>query len=439
MRILRKFLFALRRFVHWYQYPIEGHRLIRVDPFTVLALIGLATTAWGVGKGLGAQASAENIAAALRGAPAMLNSRVSQSHSAGNMSGYDREVALRRVDELSPIFNQFADLIEARGNDIAVDAMAQGMTECLFALGPGEQAGKLVGGLATGKGIDRLIGILFIKKSIEEFELFSTPFAGEEAALRQRIVEILGKDADSLFKARMRTKINFLKREWEDMLKKYDNDADKADEEYRAWVLNRARVWAENPRLYGPGEKWATYEDFIDWLIRQARGEGGTLVQMTLEGTHSGGIGPTVPCFACIPPSASGSIKLVVDYASKSVSGEVSGNGSGSSTADICDENDKPTGEKHTASGDLTFTGTITGSFDPESGEINAKSTIQITSTQEGGPWPLDATITGVVKKEGSGSGKFTFASDACAFSGEWTAQATAKGYDKDGDGKPDD
>jgi hypothetical protein len=439
MRILRKILSALRRFVHWYQYPIDGHRLIRVDPFTVLALIGLATTAWGVGKGLGAQASAENIAQALRSAPAMLNSKVSQSHSAGNISGYDREVALRRVDELGTVFNQFANLIEAKGNDIAYNALVQGMAESLAALGPGEKAGKLVGGLATGKGIDQLVGLLCIKNSIEEFELFSTPFAGEEAALRQRIIEILGKDADTLFKARMRTKINFLKREWEDMLQKYDGDVEKADEEYRAWVLNRARIWAENPRLYGEGEKWATYEDFVDWLIRQARVEGGTLVQMTLEGTHSGGVGPTVPCFACVPPSASGSIKLMVDYASKSVSGEVSGSGSGSATADICDENDKPTGEKHTASGEMTFTGTITGSFDPESGEINAKSTIQITSTEEGGPWPLESTITGVVKKDGSGSGKFTFASNACSFDGTWTAQATSKAYDKDGDGKPDE
>ena len=439
MKILGKLLSALRRLVRWYLYPIDGHRLIRVDPFTILAFIGLATTAWGVGKGLGAQVNAENIAEALRGAPAMLSSRVSQSHSAGNISGYDREVALRRVDEMTPIFNQFADIILARGSEISFDALAQGMVESLAALGPGEAGGRLVGGLATGKGLDQLIGLLCIKNSIAEFELFSTPFAGEEAALRQRIIEILGKDADSLFKARMRNKINFLKREWEDMLKKHDNDAEKADEEYRAWVLNRARVWAENPRLYGPGEKWATYEDFVDWLIQQARGEVATLVQMTLEGTHSGGIAPSVPCFACIPPSCSGSIKLVVDYTSKSVSGEISGSGSGSATADICDENDIPTGEKHTASGDMSFTGTITGSFDPESGEINAKSTIQITSTQEGGPWPLESTITGVVKKDGSGSGKFTFASDACAFDGTWTAQATAKGYDKDGDGKPDE
>ena len=439
MGILRKLIFFLRRIVRWYRYPINGNRLIRVDPFTVLALIGLATTAWGVGKGLGAQASAERIAEALRGAPSMLQSRISQSHRAGNMSGYDREVALQRVDEMSPIFNQFANIIQAKGEDIAFDALAQGMIESLLALGPGEATGRMVGGLATGKGIDQLVGILCIKNSIEEFELFSTPFSGEEAALRRRIEEVFGKDADALFKARMRSKINFLKREWEDLLKKYDGDTERAEEEFRQYVRGRARVWAENPRLYGEGEKWGTYEDYVDWMIRQARGEVGTLVQMTLEGTHSGGIGPVVPCFACIPPSASGSIKLILDYAASSVSGEVSGTGAGSATADICDENDQPTGEKHTATGDMTYTGTITGSFDPQSGEITAKTTIQITSTQEGGPWPLDATITGVVKEDGSGNGKFTWSTDSCAFEGDWTAQVTQKAYDRDGDGIPDE
>jgi hypothetical protein len=142
--------------------------------------------------------------------------------------------------------------------------------------------------------------------------------------------------------------------------------------------------------------------------------------QMTLEGTHSGAIAPTVPCFACIPPSASGSIKLVVDFETGSVSGEVSGSGAGEATADICDEDDQPTGERHTASGEITYSGTIIGSIDPQSGAISAKTTLQ---------WPMEATITGVVKRDGSASGKFYFATGACAFDGGWNAQATSIVY----------
>ena len=151
--------------------------------------------------------------------------------------------------------------------------------------------------------------------------------------------------------------------------------------------------------------------------------------QMTLEGTHSGAIAPTAPCFACIPPSASGSIKLVVDFETGSVSGEVSGSGAGEATADICDEDDQPTGERHTASGEITYSGTIIGSIDPQSGAISAKTTLQITSTKEGGPWPMEATITGVVKRDGSASGKFYWATGACAFDAAWNAQATSIVY----------
>ena len=211
MKILAKLASTLRKLYRWYREPIPGSRLVRVDPFTVLTLIGLATTAWGVGRGLGIEMVAQDLAQALRNAPAVLQEKITQAHRADLLSGYEREVALERVDFLTPIFNQFADTIELKGYETASEALANGVLEGLMALGPGQQTGRLVGGLATGKGIDQLVGLLCIKNSIQEFELIARPFTGEEDLLRKRIEEIFGMDADALFKARMRSKINFLR------------------------------------------------------------------------------------------------------------------------------------------------------------------------------------------------------------------------------------
>ena len=53
MKIFKKFVIFLRKLYGWYREPIPGYRLIRVDPLTVITIIGLITTSWGVGRGIG--------------------------------------------------------------------------------------------------------------------------------------------------------------------------------------------------------------------------------------------------------------------------------------------------------------------------------------------------------------------------------------------------
>ena len=48
-----------KKLIQWYRSPIPGYGLIRVDPFfsvvTLLALVGVATTFWGMGRGMGVE------------------------------------------------------------------------------------------------------------------------------------------------------------------------------------------------------------------------------------------------------------------------------------------------------------------------------------------------------------------------------------------------
>jgi hypothetical protein len=240
MNLIAQTILLLKSCWRWYHSNFMSAQLIRVDPITILALIGMATTAWGIGRGLGAMDTANSLADGLRNAPIMLNQQVSQAHKSGQISGYDREVALQRVEMMVPIFNQYADIIQARGDDLEQSALLQGIVESLASLGPGQGAGRLVGDLSTGKGFDLLVGLAFIKNSIEEFELVGKPFAGEEAALREQIKTIMGSNADRLFLARMRHKINWAKSKWEDLKKEYPDDPGKAEQYLRWEVYNRA-------------------------------------------------------------------------------------------------------------------------------------------------------------------------------------------------------
>jgi len=435
MNILTKLISFLQKIYRWYREPIPGYRLVRVDPLTVLTLIGLATTAWGVGRGLGVDMVARDLAQALRNAPAALQSKITQAHSANQISGYEREVALQRVNHLGTLFSQFADVIEAEGYTAAQEALANGMFESLMALGPGEKAGKLVGGLATGKGIDQLVGLLCIKNSIEEFELIARPFSGEADLMRTRIAEIFGMDADALFHARMRAKINFLRQEWIDKLKENPCEPDKVQEEYRAWAYQRARIWAEVPRLYGEGEKWATYDEFLDWLIQEARGEAGSNITKTWSGNFNLSVSTLTSCFACVPPSLSGTIVMTVNLETCQVSGKIEAEGEGDVTIHDCDANNQPLEETCTAHGTMKISGPINGTAS-SSGTLKLDPTTVTVDhshawvagcdwaprTLQSETWDDQFTISGELNWEGIAEGKIEYATNACGIEGPWEA-----------------
>jgi hypothetical protein len=222
---------------------------------------------------MGANHAGDALSATLRNAPGMLSERVNQSYKNGSISAYIREVALQRVDLMMPIFNQYAGIIQARGEELKDNAIMQGMVEALAALGPGEVVGKFGGGLASGKAVDVVIGALFIKNSINEFEYVGKSFSAEESALTAQINNVMGLDAERLFIARMKHKINWAKSKWQEVKQNFPDEPEKAEEALHWEIYQVATSWAENPRMYGPGEKFATLNDYVDWMISLAKGE----------------------------------------------------------------------------------------------------------------------------------------------------------------------
>ncbi len=161
---------------------------------------------------------------------------------------------------------------------------------------------------------------------------------------------------------------------------------------------------------------------------------------MVLEGSFSMSMSASAPCVACVPPTSSATIKLNVDFETGSVSGKVSGQGSGQLTVNLCDQNGKPTSDQGTAQGHVSYSGSIVGTVDPQSGAISARATIQGDSSVtwvagcpgcpvQAGAFTREATITGTVRKRGSAQGQISWASSYCSTTGTWTAQATSITY----------
>jgi cell division septation protein DedD len=166
-------------------------------------------------------------------------------------------------------------------------------------------------------------------------------------------------------------------------------------------------------------------------------------IQMTLEGGLSVGSSAGSACVICVPPASSGSIKLVVDFETGAVSGNVNGEGAGQASGVCCDDNGQPLSGEAVAQATTSFSGDISGSVDPQSGAITARATLQGTWS---GSWvkcecddcailgqasfTREATITGVVTREGSASGEISWASPTCGTAGSWNAEATSTTYE---------
>lgn len=402
----------------------------------MITVIGLITTAWGVGRGFGTNIAAETMAADLRNALAKMSSQVAQAYQNNQISGYEREVALQRINLLTSVFNQYADIIEYKGLEGLTDALAQDIFEGIVALSPGEQVGKVVGLLTYGKGLDQIVSIGCIANSIENSDVFAASFSEQQEGLRNLINQIFGIDADALFKARMRAKINFLRQEWIDKIEDYPCQPDHAMQDYRTWAYVRARIWAEVPRLYGEGEKWSTYDDFLDWMIAEARGEGGEKIVQTWEGDFSLNISPVASCFACVPPSVSGTLQLTVNLETCAVQGKLSGEGEGNVTIKDCDSDGNILEETCTSHGTLSILGNITGKAVPSGALSLDPATMTFTGSHawvEGCDWASRAvsqetwedpiTITGSLDWKVGGNGKISYLTDACNFEGEFTVK----------------
>jgi hypothetical protein len=285
MKILARLLNSLQKFRNWYRDPIPGAYIMRLDPVTVLAiiaLIGTATTFWGMGRGIGVEKVSVELAQQLRNAPAQLTQNINAAYEARRITGYDREVALQKVNELARVYNTAADIIQQKGQDASFEAAANSLVETLMNYNPGGRAGSFFGATSnvaqTGRGLDMLFTLNSIANSFDEFELFSTPFSAEEALLAQQIKDVLGQDSDALFAARVRGLILSIRKYYIDELMDDPCNPDQVAADVRD-VLVQSK-FGSYMTVYGPGEKWPTYEAFLDWLISQAR--------MQLNSTDSG-------------------------------------------------------------------------------------------------------------------------------------------------------
>ena len=443
MKLFKSFLILLRKLYQWYKEPIPGYRLIRVDPLTVITIIGMITTSWGVGRGIGAKITADNISDSLRVAPTVLQSAIQEAHQANQISGYQHDVALQRVAMMKPIFNQFADIIENKGSDSLISATGWGVFENVLALNPTGQSLKLIGAMEVGRGMDSYLSILCINKSIKDFNFSATTFSEEQAKLRKQIEAVFGKDSDALFRAHMRTTINMMREDWKRKLQKNPCKPYYELEEFKSSASYRV---AGYDYLYGPGQKWATREEFVGWLIQEVRRDDGKHITKTYQGTFEIINGPTAVCFACVPPTAEAKIELTVNLESCKVTGKISGAGNGNVTINKCDENNNIiVDELCTSNGLLKFNGDILGDFDPATGKLNLEpSTIAVDNTHQwlacsgedlsatSEEWYNTVSITGQLDWTWGHSwttlnGNFNWETSACNLRGDWAAKKTDK------------
>jgi len=277
MMKLMKRLFALfGKFFRWYRDPVPGSVVLRVEPATVLAiiaLISLATSFWGMGRGIGVEKVSVELSQALRNAPAGLTNQINAAYDNKKITGYEREAALQRVTELSRVYNNIADIVERKGRDASFNAAAQSLGETLASYNPGGRAGSLFGvtsnAAQTGRGLDMLFTINSVANSYDEFELIARPFSREEAQLAQQINTIMGQDVDSLFRARVKDMIIALSRWYFDALVKNPCNPEKVAQDLKNDLISVK--WGSHLPVYGTGEKWPTYDAFMEWLLQEAR------------------------------------------------------------------------------------------------------------------------------------------------------------------------
>ena len=439
MRLFRKIYEGVKSLWRWYRDPIPEHPIYRVDPLTIVMVIGYFTTAWGLGRAIGIHAGSYPLAESLRDAANNMNHEIVELYNQGRISGYEREAALERVDILTPVLYQYADIIQEKGNDLAAERYFQSAKELANMLNPGEKAGRMVGLIAYGKGLDQILSIGWSANTVGELELLPRPFSEEEAALRKRIdqalVEISGLSIDELFKARMRIKINYIKNDLAYDASKTpcqgEADIDLVKDKYR----DKVKYWGEHPvRLVGEGEMFEDHEDFLNWMVNQALADRENTITRTWSGSFEMGMSALTTCQACAPPAVSGQIVLQVNPETCQLTGTISGVGDGEVTINDC-INGQPISATCTSYGNMTFSGSI-------SGQANAAGTITFEPTTisvdygsgwvSGCDWAShDITIehwedpislTGRIDWQGNATGSFQYASTVCSLDGDWTA-----------------
>lgn len=270
MNIFKKFIMMLKRINGWYIGLMPRSNTFLVHPVIVfITMFGLATTAWGLGTGIGAEKLGNELSQDLRNSPQRIEILIEDLYKNNRISGTQREIELQKLQVMTPILLGAADAIQDKGQDIGFQAAAQALFETMMNFGLGGKAGSLVGASSTGQGLDQLYSIKNIIESVEGSQSLSwTPFSAEEALLTLNIQDVMAIDADALFIARMRTKINVLRGDYIGLLKENPCEKEKILADFRAELIGLG--WGAGTDVYGEGEKFSSHVAFIDWLIAEA-------------------------------------------------------------------------------------------------------------------------------------------------------------------------
>ncbi|MGD8759969.1 MAG: hypothetical protein PVJ07_06925, partial [Anaerolineales bacterium] len=247
-----------------------GRSALRADPVTgTIIVLSLLLSVGSIGNALDSQSEGLIAAEALRDAHVRMDASITQSFNEGRISAAEREVALERLDRMTPLFQQYADIIEQKAYAAGNEALFFGLVDAISCLNPGAAGGKLVGLLTAGKMVDAAYSIVSFQNSLEGF-LQRDAYSAEAAALEAQLQQILGLDADALLRARMHHRISKLSHILDELRAEYPNDPEQLLLNFRWKADQDVSIWAENPRLYGDGERWATYEDFLEWMMARA-------------------------------------------------------------------------------------------------------------------------------------------------------------------------
>lgn len=270
------------RMRHWWHDFWRGYRrllirpeLVRVDPLTILTIVGVVGALWNIGLATGTAGNADETVQRLLNAPDEMRAQLDRQLASDTIDPYTYNARMVQIDQLDTLFRQYAHLYQSRGNEIFDTRMIDSMRDTALSLAPGEAAGKLAGGvnaLQTGKGIDALITLQGLRNGLEGdyTDLYTSwktsPFADIDQQLEAQINAILGSDLEPFFAARMTGKVNELKNIYLDLSRQYPNDSAAVEQEYRRILRERAERYADVMMLTGEGRHWPSVDAFQGWL-----------------------------------------------------------------------------------------------------------------------------------------------------------------------------
>jgi len=450
MKLIKRIAVLFQKIICWYRDPIPGHRIFRVDPGTVLLAIGIFASLWSVYQAGAGENQSIQIADQWRNGPEQLEDVIENAYAQNELSAYEREVALQRLQEIEPMFDEVAEIIENTARENVENTFNQGVIDSAITLaGIPAAAPNIIKGLSDLYTISSLNSFSIenpLSPTEEEQALIKisnyliqhhqdnqqAPFSEEYAEINQVILDVMDTDADPLFLARMRAWINMLRKDYIDRLNKNPCDPEKVSADLLVKLIELG--WGKGSDVYGEGEKFSTYEAFLNWMIAQARGIESEDLSLNMTGDFTTTNKTEKPCAVCVPPIFTGKISSDINLETCYVEGTLTGEGSGTAERNPCDVATGQTDVGCTAQGEGNFVGEFAG-FAISSGELTIDLASVVLTTDirwiegpcEGsasGSGTVGVELTGNIDWKGGGSGRIKLFQPDCNIVGEWSASS---------------